>query len=589
MSPGPRSRIPPSAVAAVLLVLLVALATLQYRWIGRVSAAEHQRLRESLLADGSRFTEDLDRELTRAFLYFHPEPGSTDDGVRHAVRQLGRWRAEAPWPSLVKDLLVVRRGVSEGAEVSVLRPGAADFEPASWTPELAGVRQRLQTRDGPPPFPFAAPLDPGVPGLVLPLTFGSRQPGEEPALLVVRLDRRVLSEEILPELTRRHFGSREGVHYAVAVLDADGRPLFRSDTSVPLKAFHSADLRLDLFRLRPFHELRNLLIPRHQEPGPPAPDDRSDRGEREERPRSGFRVSGSHEGHNTGAWQLVIDHRRGSLETAVARVRWHNLAVSLCILTLVAVTSGLMVLTTQRAERLARQQIEFVAGVTHELHTPLTAIRSAGQNLADGVVADPQQVRRYGALIEREGRRLSDMVGQALELAGIQSGRRVYHARAEDVAGLVDDALEDCRPLLEERAVQVETKIQPDLPPVLADGEAVRRALRNLIENAVRHGRPPRGDGWVGVTARQAADGGQGIEISVSDYGPGVHREDLPRLFEPFYRGRDAAASGITGSGVGLSLVRHAVESLGGSVTVETGPERGSTFTLHLPAAKGAG
>jgi signal transduction histidine kinase len=575
MIPGQRFRVPPPAIGAVLLILLIALATLQYRWIGRVSEAEHQRLRESLLADGSRFTEDVDRELTRAFLYFHPEPSTDEEGIRHAVRQLDRWRAEAPWPDLVKDLLVVRQ---RGTQVSVLRPGATSFEPAAWTPELAGVRQRLEAHDRPPAFPFVAPLDPDIPGLVLPLVFGSsRSSGDERMLLVVRLDPRVLSGEILPELTRRYFGSREGVHYALAVLDNSGRAVFRSDPEVPLQAFRKADLRLDMFRLRPFHEMRNLWIPRHQE--------ESRQSDRPGGPPPGIRMAGPHEGHNTGSWHLVIDHRWGSLETAVAHARWHNLAVSLGILALVAVTSALMVVTTQRAQRLARQQIEFVAGVTHELHTPLTAIRSAGQNLADGVVADPQQVKRYGSLIEREGRRLSDMVEQALELAGIQSGRRVYHQRPEDVAGLVDDALEDCRSLLEERKVRVERGIPPDLPPVLADGEALRRALRNLIENAVRHGSPADsagGEGWVGVAARQVQEG---IEVTVSDHGPGIRREDLPHLFEPFYRGRDASANGVPGSGFGLSLVRHVVEALGGTVTVST-DGHGSAFTVHLPASR---
>ncbi len=576
MSPGQRPRIPPSAIAAVLLILLVALATLQYRWIGRVSRAEHQRLRESLAEEGNRFTEDLDRELTRAFLYFHPElSGTTENGVQHAIQQLDRWRAEAPWPNLVKDLVLVRRF---SPEVSVLRPGAREFEPASWTPELAGVRKRLAPDVNAPPFPFSAPIDPDLPGLVLPLVLGARPtPDGDLQLLVVRLDSRVLSQEILPELTRRHFGSREGVHYALAVLDAQGRAVFRSDDSIPLERFRSADLRLDMLRLRPFHELRNLWIPRHQQ---------SRRQEAEpDRPPGGFRMASPapREPDKTRppTWQLVIEHRRGSLEIAVARVRWHNLAISIAILALVAVTSGLMVLNTQRAERLARQQIEFVAGVTHELHTPLTAIRSAGQNLADGVVADPQQVKRYGALIEREGRRLSDMVGQALELAGIQTGGRVYHPRPEDLAGLVDDALEDCRPLLEERKVRVEREVPDDLPPVLADGEALRRALRNLIENAVRHGRPANGDdAWVGIKARQVPEG---IEIAVSDRGPGIRREDLPHLFEPFYRGRDAATNGVPGSGVGLSLVRHVVEALGGTVGVSAeGP--GTVFTVRLPA-----
>ena len=264
----------------------------------------------------------------------------------------------------------------------------------------------------------------------------------------------------------------------------------------------------------------------------------------------------------------------------MAQARHHNMAVSLGILALVAITSGLMVVTTQRAQRLARQQIEFVAGVTHELHTPLTAIRSAGQNLADGVVADAQQVRRYGSLIEREGRRLTDLVGQVLELAGIQSGRRVYEVRPEDVDALVDGALEDCRVLLDEKKVRVEREIPPDLPPVLADGAALRRALRNLIENAVRHG----GTGRLG----RPAGPGRRRKGSRSRW-PTAGRASGART-SPTSSSRSTAAGrdadGVPGSGLGLSVVRHVVEALGG--TGERGVRRGRRRErLHPAPARG--
>jgi signal transduction histidine kinase len=241
---------------------------------------------------------------------------------------------------------------------------------------------------------------------------------------------------------------------------------------------------------------------------------------------------------------------------------------------------GMMMVTTQRAQRLARQQIEFVAGVTHELNTPLTAIRSAGQNLAAGVVAEPGQVKRYGDLIESEGRRLSDMVGQALELAGIQSGRRIYHPRPVEVEEIVDGALQDCRWTLQEKRIEVERDVARDLPPVLADAAAVRRAVQNLIENAVKYGGRA---GWLSVGARRAPSGQ--VEITVADRGPGIRREDLPHLFEPFFRGRDAATGGVPGSGLGLSLVRHIAEVHGGRITVASDEGKGSAFTLHLPAA----
>ena len=189
------------------------------------------------------------------------------------------------------------------------------------------------------------------------------------------------------------------------------RVVFLSDPQVLAASFGDGDLRLDMFRLRAFDELRSLWMghePRSschwKVAGPPL-----SRSRRMEGPPPGeHRREG-------GAWRLVIKHRHGSLEDAVTHIRRHNLAISLGILALLAMTMGLMMVATQRAQRLARQQIEFVAGVTHELNTPLTAIRSAGQNLAAGVVAEPGQVKRYGDLIESEGRRLSDMVGQALD------------------------------------------------------------------------------------------------------------------------------------------------------------------------------
>ncbi|HEX5717961.1 MAG TPA: HAMP domain-containing sensor histidine kinase [Thermoanaerobaculia bacterium] len=589
MTSGERARLLPPAIAVFLLLLLAALATLQYQWIGRVSDLERQRMHENLQSAGARFTEDFDRELTRIFISFHPELGGvTDGGLERVTMQYDRWRDEAPWPELIEGVFAARRTAGGNFELSRFQPEARRFEPVPWPAGLEEARRRLATEavNGQHRFPFAL-IDPELPGLILPLAFGPASDAGG-TILLLQMDRQVLAEEVLPELTRRHFGSPEETDYSLAVLDAGGRAVFRSDPDVPLETFQKADLRLAMLGLRPLHEMRSVL---------PRSRDRRQNGEtvvmRKRHapfgmhiviPRSGAEGE-KHENPSGGAWRLAIQHRVGSLEAAVSHARRHNMGVSLGILALVAITSGLMVVTTQRAQRLARQQIEFVAGVTHELHTPLTAIRSAGQNLADGVVADAQQVRRYGSLIEREGRRLTDLVGQVLELAGIQSGRRVYDVRPEDVEALVEGALEDCRVLLDEKKVRVEREIPTDLPPVLADGAALRRALRNLIENAARHATGT--EGWIGLQARGAKEG---VEITVADHGPGIRREDLPHLFKPFYRGKDTKTNGVPGSGLGLSVVRHVVEALGGRVSVVSGDggegERGSAFTLHLPAAR---
>ncbi|HEY7214708.1 MAG TPA: HAMP domain-containing sensor histidine kinase, partial [Thermoanaerobaculia bacterium] len=163
---------------------------------------------------------------------------------------------------------------------------------------------------------------------------------------------------------------------------------------------------------------------------------------------------------------------------------------------------------------------------------------------------------------------------------GIQSGRRTYHPRPVEVNEIVDGALQDSRWLLQERRIEVEREVEPDLPAVLADAAAVRGAVQNLVENAVKHGGE---GGWIGVRARRS--GAEQVEITVADRGPGIAAEDLPHLFEPFFRGGRAAAGNVPGSGLGLSLVRHIAETHGGRVTVDSAPGRGSAFTLRLPAA----
>jgi signal transduction histidine kinase len=245
-----------------------------------------------------------------------------------------------------------------------------------------------------------------------------------------------------------------------------------------------------------------------------------------------------------------------------------------------AVSVVMILISTERARELARQKVEFVAGVSHELKTPLSVIRSAGQNLADGTIEESEQVKRYGSLVEGEGRRLSNLVDQVLHFAGALSERNAYHFQKLPLAEIIDSALGDCRAILREKAVQVEKRVPQDLPMVRVDRSALRRAVQNLLDNAVKFGD---GDGWVGVRAENK---GHEIEIVVEDKGPGIPRSELAHIFEPFYRGRGAAQ--VHGSGLGLSLVKQIVEDHGGRVSVENVPGGGSRFTIHLPAVEGS-
>jgi signal transduction histidine kinase len=280
------------------------------------------------------------------------------------------------------------------------------------------------------------------------------------------------------------------------------------------------------------------------------------------------------------AWRLLVRHREGSLEAAVGQTRRRNLAVSFGVLLVLGLATGLLVVTAQRARHLAGQQMAFVAGVSHELRTPLAVICSAAENLADGIVQDPEQAGRYGVLIRDEGRRLSGMVEQVLGLVAAGSGRQTYAFAAAALPDVLARAEADNRSLLDQAGMTLETRVSHALPPVRADLAALGAALGNLIQNAVKYAGE---GGWVGLEAAASPDASH-VEITVRDRGPGIPAGELSQLFKPFFRGRAARDAQIHGNGLGLSLVQHIIAAHGGRVTAASIPGRGSAFTIHLPA-----
>ena len=267
------------------------------------------------------------------------------------------------------------------------------------------------------------------------------------------------------------------------------------------------------------------------------------------------------------------------------RTRWRQLGLSFVVLALLGGAAAMLLLAARRAEALARRQVELVAGVSHELLTPVAALRSAGENLAAGVVREPEQVRAYGELVEREGRRLGSLVEQVLTWAGLQARATAAERRPVDVAELIAAVVAICAPEAARAGVELETRLAAGLPPILGERDALERALRNLVENAIRHAATGR---WVILGAEAASRGGRpAVALFVEDRGPGVAAGDLPHLYEPFFRGSGAAARGVAGSGLGLALVRQIVEAHGGRVRAAAAAPHGARFTLELPAAAG--
>ena len=157
----------------------------------------------------------------------------------------------------------------------------------------------------------------------------------------------------------------------------------------------------------------------------------------------------------------------------------------------------------------------------------------------------------------------------------------------------IEGAVAACQAQIQERDFQLETLIAVDVPPIHGNGAALRRVMQNLISNAIKYDGDNR---WARISA-QTSPGGKGqkgtqgneVQITIEDRGVGINSADIPHIFEPFYRGHQAIATQIQGSGVGLSLVKQIIEAHGGRIRVSSRPGTGSTFTLHLPIAVEAG
>jgi signal transduction histidine kinase len=223
----------------------------------------------------------------------------------------------------------------------------------------------------------------------------------------------------------------------------------------------------------------------------------------------------------------------------------------------------------------------FVATVSHELRTPLTVIRGAGHNLLRGVVKDPAQIKQYAKLIIDHAEQLKELVEQTLALAGSDQGRAALARERVEIPRLLLEAIAAVAE--ETRAAQCEVHLESSstLPPLSGDAPALRRVFQNLISNAAKHG----GDGrWIGVTTAPV-EGSRPpmVEVRVTDRGSGIPASEQSEVFKPFFRGAAAQAKQIRGSGLGLSVVRQIVEAHDGSVSVESGAGRGTTFTVRLP------
>lgn len=548
-----------------LIAMVLVLAILQLRWSARVSEAERARLEENLQHSTAGFQAAFARDLLGVCQTFQAsQPRDPKTAMGQLSDRYALWRRIPHNAVLISDLYVWRKPSN-----TLLRFNLENeqFDAVPWPHELRRFSRRFHAdRESLPTGPDAWLWDEEIPALVHPVYVSAGEHATtRPNLygyLMARFSSPNLEKAYLPNLGRRFFPQSNGFTFQLTERNGTMSPrvVYESASLNNAAFFAHADTVLPL--------LDNAITYR-----PP--------------PASGSVGATSGQVHlsvsDASRWQIAVRHRSGSVGAAVLELRHRDLAVSIIVLAILLVSLILILIATRRARRLARQQMEFASGVSHELRTPLAVISSAAENLADGVVTDGDRIRDYGELIHRESQRLSGMVDHILDFAQLDAAEPHYQLEPVAIQTVVDSVLTSERAQVQASGISIETKFNPDLPLFLTNVAVLQQCLQNLLSNALKYGRS--GGRIVIETSTVHEDGEDRLLLTVRDFGAGISSEDLPHIYEPFYRANNVRGSQIPGTGLGLSVTRKLVQGLGGRITVESLLGKGSAFTLHLPVA----
>ncbi|HSB13979.1 MAG TPA: HAMP domain-containing sensor histidine kinase [Bryobacteraceae bacterium] len=274
-------------------------------------------------------------------------------------------------------------------------------------------------------------------------------------------------------------------------------------------------------------------------------------------------------------WELVFSRPTEGGAFDRRRLLWYGF--TLVVVMTMAVGLAVTLFVVKREVELNQLQSDFVAAVTHEFKSPITSIRLLVERLSSGRLRTPAAAGEYQDAIHRETDRLERLVNRVLESQKIQSGEKRYNLVPGSVVELAEAAIWRLRPQADAKNIGVDLELAGEIPQIQIDKTAVADALDNLVDNAIKYS-PEGARVLVRIQRRERF-----LCVEVQDHGIGIDPEDLPRIFDRFYRGRRGDQHDVHGTGLGLALVKAAAEGHGGSVEVTSAPGQGARFCLRLP------
>lgn len=590
-------------ILPVVLILLSAaalgLGILQFRWLTMVSKLQEERLRKSLWVSVEQIQRSCNEEIwsLRAPLSLTPDEFKNNDFERVAAT-IGYWMENTQFPELLDSIYAIYIPGDGEPESKVYDKALGTFTEVRLPEEL----QPLLVRDGTGPDDFF-PMEERLlrKGYFIgQLAFfiwqdrpqnGDRGKPMPPAeiLLPIRVSMEAMFKTVIPHFMDQYL---DGYPYRIIKNNSEAA------TAGPVMSFSSAapDIVIDIYgpilaRIRPLM-VETVKI--------------TDAGNGTDSPRPNttsrlflpflkdFENLGKTGNLPESAATLEIYYPGSPIDRLVFVQRLINTLVSSGVLLLLMASTIVMYSLYRRtlAQKIIEQ--EFTASMSHELRTPIAVLKSAADNLAEGIIQAPERLKEYGSIMSKEVTRLSRMVEGILFYSGLEQVTALPDNAVEtDVGALLEDLSDSFKVQFEQENCVLDVELNNLSEPVPVSGEALRLIIENLLMNGIRHGLPanPSAENPASlrlIVSRQPF--GRELALIVEDRGPGIPQKEQAKIFEPFVRGEASVREQRPGSGLGLHLVKRITELLKGTIAVES-PYRdffgrdcaGARFAVRLP------
>jgi len=581
-----------------LLLLIPLLAVMQFYWLGQLSDAEKVRLKANLQISAKKFSEDFDTELTKIHTLF--KKSSIKEPAFGLKAAFSQWQNSTQFTSLIDDIYLMEFSNAEKLQIKKYDALQDMLTKTEWPEKLNYIKQFISENDrikAPLLIPLThAPLLEDPPAILvdcfdcLPKKIRVGRPALSYSYLIICLNSEYIKTEMIPELSRRYFPEGEHLNIDLAVAANTNPPkvfyISNPDRNISDFAEAEASAEIGKWRKKDFLFAAAAVINRDSALMEHEIIEKIEKNV--DMRRVSIEVIKKEDGDDsnffkfliakTSRWEVKIKYRNGSLDNLVSSARNRNLLISYGILLILGLSIIFIFISSRRARSLARRQAAFAANLSHDLRTPLAVIRSAGENIADGLVSDQSQIKKYGRLIRDEGKRLSNMVENTLSFARTQASNGSYKFDKIEINEIILESIRSVQNSASGADIKITKEIEAASALINGDASALKTAIGNLLDNAVKYS-----DGSKEIKISSAVDQGKNtIIIRIADQGIGIPESELSNIFEPYYRGSNNKPD-TPGSGLGLSIVKNIIDAHNGKIYTAAGSKGGSIFTIELP------